>query len=139
MTNNNFTCDNLIFKDTDVRFCNGFIKQKDSGKLINGVIEYYKQDILIRVVSVCEGELYGELDLRENQPDWGVFAIAEQKNPGFQSFHEEIESIYVMHQDQESKFLTKNGKLEGVYEAYDEHGNVIVREIYRNGVFLKAL
>ena len=41
--------------------------------------------------------------------------------------------------DQESKFLTKNGKLEGVYEAYDEHGNVIVREIYRNGVFLKAL
>ena len=139
MKNSHVSFDNLIFKDTDVRLSNGFIKQKDSEKLINGVIEYYKQDILIRVVSVCEGQLYGELDLRENQPDWGVFAEAEQKNPGFQSFHEDIEDIYVMHQDQESKFLTKNGKLEGVYEAYDEHGNVIVREIYRNGVFLKAL
>ena len=139
MTNNHVSYDNLIFKDTDVRLSNNFFKQKDSEQLVHGIIEYYEQDILIRVVSVCEGQLYGELDLRENQPDWGVFAKAEQKNPGFQSFHEEIESMYVMHQDQESKFLTKNGKLEGVYEAYDEHGNVIVREIYRNGVFLKAL
>lgn len=137
LINSDVSYDNFIFKDTDVKLSNGFIKQKDSGKLINGVIEYYKQDILTRVVTICEGKIYGELDLLGSRPVWGVFAKAEKKNPGFQSFHEDIEDIYVMHQDQQSKFLTKNGKLEGVYEAYDKHGNVIVTEIYQNGVFLE--
>ena len=105
----------------------GLVYQKGSKVPFTGIAEYFRGNTIIAVKTFFQGLLYGELDLSQIEPVWGTYIETL-----WQKTQEEIEDIYVYHNDKESKFLSIRGEVEGSFKSYYANGQLESKENYFN-------
>ena len=92
-----------------------------------GIAEYFRGNTIVAVKTFSQGLLYGELHLSETEPVWRTHIETL-----WQKTQEDIEDIYVYHNDKESSFLSIRGKVEGLFKSYYANGQLKVKENYFN-------
>lgn len=121
--------DSMVAKNGEMLFvkANALTYMINTKHPFTGIAEYFRDNTIIAVKTFFQGLLYGELDLSQIEPVWGTYIETL-----WQKTQEEIEDIYVYHNDKESKFLSIRGEVEGSFKSYYANGQLESKENYFN-------